>query len=492
MSDIFISYSRKDQDFVRRLHDALAQAGRDVWVDWEDIPKTIEWKTRVYAGIEGAKNFVFVLSPDSIASPICGEELAHALEHNKRLIPIVYRNVDPQATPPALAQLNWIFFRDADNFDDALAALLKAMDTDVAWVDEHTRLLTRAIEWDKQSKDNSFLLRGKDLREAEEWLAHAAAKEPSPTLLQSQYIAASRQAVNRQQRFLLAGISVALVIAIILAAIAFIQRNVAIARGLAAAAVNNLELDPELSISQALDAVSQPLIFDRSVQLEAEDALQRAVQSSRALRVLKHDNQVLAVAFNRDGTRLATASFDKGSFTRGTVRVWDSATGKLLLTIPLPGVNDVAYNSDDTRLAAALTNGTVVILDVNSGQTLRTLDHSGNVVNVTFNSNGSEVASSSEDGSVRVWKADSGEPLYTFSHKARVSGVAFSPDDKMLATASWDRTAVVWDLASGTALHTFKHDDVLNQVAFSPDGTRLAVANILSSGLNATPETRAL
>jgi len=37
MTDVFISYARKDQVFVRKLHDALVTQGRDVWVDWEDI-----------------------------------------------------------------------------------------------------------------------------------------------------------------------------------------------------------------------------------------------------------------------------------------------------------------------------------------------------------------------------------------------------------------------------------------------------------------------
>ena len=65
MADVFISYSRKDKDFVRDLHEALAARERDTWVDWEDIPLTAEWLAEIYAGIEGADAFVFVISPDS-------------------------------------------------------------------------------------------------------------------------------------------------------------------------------------------------------------------------------------------------------------------------------------------------------------------------------------------------------------------------------------------------------------------------------------------
>lgn len=73
VNDIFISYSRRDKEFVARLHAALAALGRDAWIDWEDIPLTAEWEAEIYAGIEGADAFVFVLSPDSIRSEICAQ-----------------------------------------------------------------------------------------------------------------------------------------------------------------------------------------------------------------------------------------------------------------------------------------------------------------------------------------------------------------------------------------------------------------------------------
>jgi hypothetical protein len=43
MADVFVSYSRKDMDFVRKLHDALAEHNWQAWVDWQDIPPSAEW-----------------------------------------------------------------------------------------------------------------------------------------------------------------------------------------------------------------------------------------------------------------------------------------------------------------------------------------------------------------------------------------------------------------------------------------------------------------
>jgi hypothetical protein len=64
---------------------SLKSRGREVWVDWEDIRPTEDFMQAIYSAIEGADAFVFVLSPDSIASVVCGREIAHAVAHNKRL-----------------------------------------------------------------------------------------------------------------------------------------------------------------------------------------------------------------------------------------------------------------------------------------------------------------------------------------------------------------------------------------------------------------------
>ena len=78
MSDVFISYSRKDKAFATRLHEALKARQRKPWVDLEDIPPTAEWREKINAGIEGVRAFVFVLSPDSMVSPECLKEIDHA------------------------------------------------------------------------------------------------------------------------------------------------------------------------------------------------------------------------------------------------------------------------------------------------------------------------------------------------------------------------------------------------------------------------------
>jgi len=240
---VFISYSRKDMVFVRRLDESLKSRGRDTWVDWEDIRPTEEWMQAIYRAIEGADTFVFVLSPDSIASEICGREIALAAEHNKRMVPIVAREVNAQAVPESLAKLNWIFCRESDDFEKATDELISALDTDLDWIHAHTRLLTRAIEWENKGQNNSFVLRGDDLRSAEQWLAQAGAdKERQPTALQIEYIIASRKAAARRQRITLGSVTFGLVVAIILAIVAVFARQEAVRqRGKAVAGRNRAD-----------------------------------------------------------------------------------------------------------------------------------------------------------------------------------------------------------------------------------------------------------
>jgi len=65
-ASVFISYSRRDKDFVRRLADALTKRKRETWVDLENIAPIAEWLAEVYSGIEGTDAFIFVISPDSV------------------------------------------------------------------------------------------------------------------------------------------------------------------------------------------------------------------------------------------------------------------------------------------------------------------------------------------------------------------------------------------------------------------------------------------
>jgi hypothetical protein len=227
MPDVFISYSRKDKEFVRRLHDALALTNRNIWIDWEDIPPTANWWAEICKGIEDSDAFLCVLSPDWIASPVCKQEIDYAVTCKKKLVPIVFRDIQPTQTPVEVSSHNWIFIRETDDFAGALKLLIQALETDLSYVQDHTRLLVRAKEWDNETRNDSFLLRGKDLVDAEGWLGQSAGKRPEPTALQGQYIVASRQASNARQRMTISALAGGLFVTLALAILALTQWQVA-------------------------------------------------------------------------------------------------------------------------------------------------------------------------------------------------------------------------------------------------------------------------
>jgi hypothetical protein len=191
-NDVFISYSRKDKTFVETLDQTFREFHRDPWIDWDDIQTGEDWWQSICRGIEAADAFIFVLSPDSVASEVCRREIDYAVQCHKRCFPVVQREgFEMAAVHPWIAKHNWLFFRETDDVDVSFLALLKALDTDLVHVRAHTRLLIRSLEWFHQNRDRSYLLRGTDLEEARQWLTQGANTQPCPTPGQVAYVNAS-------------------------------------------------------------------------------------------------------------------------------------------------------------------------------------------------------------------------------------------------------------------------------------------------------------
>ncbi len=190
-----------------------------------------------------------------------------------------------------------------------------------------------------------------------------------------------------------------------------------------------------------------------------------------------HTGPVTSVAFNHDGTRLATASEDNSA------RVWDPTTGDQLTQLDghTNSVTSVAFNHDGTRLATANQDGTARLWNPTTGDQLTQLDgHAGAVWSVAFNHDGTRLATANQDGTARLWNPTTGDQLTQLDgHAGAVWSVAFNHDGTRLATASEDSTARVWDPATGDQLTRLDgHTDLATSAAFNHDGTRLATASL--------------
>jgi WD40 repeat protein len=231
-----------------------------------------------------------------------------------------------------------------------------------------------------------------------------------------------------------------------------------------------------------------------------------------------HSGPAVSVAFSPDGRRI-TSTGGKGERTQ---RVWDVATGRLLLERRLQGsVDAVAFSADGRSMVSG--GDKLQLWDVATGNLLRTFEgHAANLNQVVASKDGRKLLLSYRD-TLKSWDLSTIRPVsvvktglpvrVVLSSDGRsalsrnystlglwdlVTGklartidppdgqqsplpIAFSSDGRRFLSDS-DKTIHVWDVATGAVLSTFKgHPVPPSAAAFSPDGR-----SILSGGWDET------
>jgi WD40 repeat protein len=491
MADVFVSYSRRDTEFVDRLVKELEARGKDVWVDVEGIRDAEVFPAALRAAVEGSDAFVFVISPDSVASPFCEQEVGHAVELNKRIVPLLLRPVPDDQMPEGIRERNWIPADGANGFEPAVDRLVGALDTDLAWTKEHTRWLLKALEWEREQRDRSFLLRGAELGAAERWLASAADMEPQPTALQTEYTVASRMAATRRQRAFAGASLIVTAVAISLLVFALISRSQAISarntaqsQALAADSQTQLNVDPERSILLAAaalqEATTPQALFALRGALDASPIRFRLPDAG--VQSCGFDNIVApGVAFSPDGRQLAEG------LCNGDVVLADARSGRVERRIHLGGIaaGPVAYSSAGSELAAASVGHGVELIDLATGTVRPTGQHTAGRFRVAFSPT-SPLLAISGNGQVTLFDLKSRKTRLlhfpTAALNAPTNALAFSRDGKRLVVglvgiSSTSVGLLVLDVVSGRTLASARGG--ADDVAFSPDGANVVAAETL-------------
>jgi WD40 repeat protein/DNA-binding SARP family transcriptional activator len=369
---------------------------------------------------------------------------------------------------------------------------------------EH-RIARAATEWRGADHDPSFLLRGAQLEQVAEWAdgTDLAIGQGDRSYLKASIDQRDRdraaedarrrheaQIERRSRGRLRALVAVFAVAALVAAVLTLVARNqtdragraarMATARGLAAAAVANIDVDPERSILLAIEAVHKTRSVDGSVLPEAEQALHRAVTASRV--VLTVPGQGGALAWSPTGV-FVTQGLDES----GTVDIRDSSTGKRVLAFHghADKVTGAAFSHDGSRLATTGADGLLKVWDPSSGRLVASVFGSHHAFGPSFNADGSRVGAVWGDEAVRVMDAATSTVVWS-QYVTGSRAIAFGPDGRLFAVAGFDWYGKVFDLDLRTREPTFQLRERASKVVYvdsraigwSPDGRYIATTGI--------------
>jgi len=223
--------------------------------------------------------------------------------------------------------------------------------------------------------------------------------------------------------------------------------------------------------------------------------LWRQSQSAELTTLGQHETAAHGVRFSPAGSLLASSEI------KGTVKLWDYQTRKLVATLrdttiqPMDGndwaVKPLAFSPDGARLAVGVGRE-IVLWDVASHQRIAVLNgHTKRVNFLVFARGGKILASGADDQQVRLWDITSTKPREMAALPAGfdVSCVDISHDGKTLAASGSSLMIKRWELSNPEAPVEMPplegkggHSAWVNAIAFSPT-TNLLVSAGSGGGL---------
>ena len=503
--DVFVSYSRADSDFTRNLNNALQTQGKTTWFDQENIDPGADFQQEIYRGIATSDNFLFVISPSSVSSPYCNDEVDYACKLNKRIITVLHRLVDPADLHPKLAQVQWIDFNQHEGeFYPNFSQVIRTIEYDREHVRNHTKWSQRALEWEQRDRTEDLLLRGSELTLANTWFEAQAelSKQPAATSLLKTFITACvdlqkrieqeredrRLKDLRQARRIALGTTVAGVVMTGLSFVAVYQARLAkigqIENLLVASQAHFEAEQPFEALLTSLEGnvrLKELWRPDEELRSHADAILRQmthAVQETD--RLTGYPYGIIDVSFSPDGRYVALVGLESW------VDLWDLDT-RTLKSLEIKNSLDgsdsyielisVDFSQDGHQLALADTTGNAYLYDLTGAQDLIQFQaHREEITQIRYSPDGKHLATASLDDAIHIWTLQ-GQPVRSLNHHQNdIWSLDFGPGGQQLVTASEDKTVHLMDFDGNAIIPPIQHNEAAITANISHDGGSLATA----------------
>lgn len=368
---VFISYSSKDNNQASKIITALKSCDIKVWVDNKDLPPGEIIEPTLFQGIEKSTVFLFLISPDSVESEWCNKEINYAAKNGKRILPVYIRDTEKSRIPKIIMDRHYIDCRESqNNFGLAIQAICSAVRADYDWANYHTHLQNKVLAWLRNKEHESWLVRGKELIEAEERIFSSKSKkqEPYPTKEQERFIEISKKVEKKRKRQLTVASFIGTIIIVVLIIVSLVikqrengQTLIAQSRKIAAQALEVKGENQGLSLVLALEA------YKHSPTFEAKRSLMQSLWTvDSQLRIILR-NQGISATFAPDGNTIAIGGLD------GKIYLFDPNT---LTYIGKPinsnqnKIKKIEYSKDGNLLATLDTDGKMFLWNAKTKKAL--------------------------------------------------------------------------------------------------------------------------
>jgi len=204
-----------------------------------------------------------------------------------------------------------------------------------------------------------------------------------------------------------------------------------------------------------------------------EVILWKVADGSIVRRITNVAERVYDIQFTKDGQKIVIASGTPAQI--GEAKIFQISDGKLLgdLVRTDDSVFAVALSPDETRLATAGADRAIRIYDVaTQKQQLIIEDHADWVMDIAWAPDGAKLASASRDKTSKVFDAKTGDSLVTFNgHGQPVYGVGFSPDGKLVVTSGSDKNIRTWNVGDAKQVRAIGgFGGEIFRIAVTPEG----------------------